>query len=148
MPIPIKTVLIWLISIAWLFGCAGQATLKRVEVQDSNMSQEDIVQNWTNYHVFFIEVYGGSGNTALLFDPRDDDKKLIANRWSPVEDEAALSSILQMMERRNYNHFFEILGRDSQVFGYLLAARAHIAARQKDDNTMEVYPFRQQNAGP
>lgn len=148
MQINAKTTMLFFCGLVWLIGCGGQASLKPVVVQDGKATVADIAQNFEDYHVFFISIHGNTGNTALLFDPRDDGRKLVANNWTPVEDDHALSGYLQMMESRGYTGLFEILGSDNHFFGYLMAARAHIAARQIDDNTMEIYGFRQQNTGP
>jgi len=143
-----KTAWICLCSLLWLTGCVGQASLKKMAPQNGKVVVDDIVQNQEDYTIFFISVHGNTGNTALLFNRKDDGRKLEANTWTPVESAAALDGHLQMMQRRGYTHFFEIRGADDQLFGYMLAARSHIAARQVGENTLEVYPFRQQATGP
>jgi hypothetical protein len=52
----------------------------------------DLAENWKKYDVYYA---GSPGRPiGILFDPKNDDVKLVGDQWRKVEDEGTLSSVI------------------------------------------------------
>jgi hypothetical protein len=111
-----------------LIGCAGEnrGILKRVQ----NPSENKLRQDWKEYTVYYRR------NLALVFKINDDRKIILDNFWAKVssEDVMAKSGIVGSTWVK------EIIGRNDEVFGYLVHLSTDLAnVKIIDANTVQLY---------
>ncbi len=131
-------------------GCSSYATLVRSDEADEGLNIRTLEKNWEAYTIYYTRTGGTHyGNVALLFDPKDDDRTLIARRWTRIEDKKTLSSIIDNMDRRGYRPgMYNIVGPNGNDYGYLYAARRWLITKVESDTTMHVYDFPTRPSGP
>ena len=125
---------------AWaFFGPYG-----KLSVQPSGkerMSIEILKERWQDYDVYFA---GPNMNrpTAIMFDPKDDDKKLVPHKWwVRIEKEEDLKEVLWELRMAQVNFFplvRSILGPDKDLYGYMYTAWNHVLIKVVDDSTLWV----------
>jgi len=82
-----------------------------------------------------------------MFDPKKDNKALVGDKWTKIEDQETLSKLISSIQSQKANYcprLWRILGPDQQFYGYLFTAYYHIPLVIKvvDDTTMWVYNLR------
>ena len=111
----IKTLPILIIGIVLLYFIAG-CMPGRVKIgRQESVTVSDLVDNWHNYDVYFA----GSPYRpiAILFDPKNDGFKLVGDRWTKVEDERTLSSLVGAIQPGTTLNSL-ITRKNDQVVGY------------------------------
>ncbi len=131
-------------------GCSSYATLVRSDEANVKLNISALEKNWEAYTIYYTHTGGAHyGNVALLFDPKDDDRVLVARRWTRIEDKKTLSGIIDNMDRRGYRPgMYNIVGPNGNDYGYLYAARRYLIAKVESDTTMHVYDFPTRPSGP
>ena len=99
----------------------------------------DLIGRWDQYDVYYAGwIYYNP--SAVMFDPKGDDRKLISDKWIPIKDQVELSMLVRYM-RSNY-HFHPVLWRvldpDNHFYGYIYSARQDVVMKVVDDQTMWV----------
>ena len=95
----------------FISGCVpSRAKIRRVK----DVTFQDIVNDKDKYYIY----YAGSSSRPIgvLIDPKDDDVKLVGDRWIRVEGEGTLSSLLEAVQGFTLS---KITARsDDKLFGY------------------------------
>jgi hypothetical protein len=137
-PLIIAFVMIFLI-----YGCAqlkGYGKIKVISRHEEKVSLQELETNWQDYTIYYA---GLSVDTAagIMFDPKNDDKTLIGDKWIKIEDKETLSALIGWIQ--TYIQFdprlWRIVGSDDQFYGYLFCACSHVVIKSVDDTTMYVY---------
>ena len=128
----------WLILI---YGCAGYYQYSLKKPPEGEISIENLEANWTDFFVYYTKVRGNTGNTALIFNPKNDDKVINARHWSKVLNDQTFSNIMAKMKRKGHTNIYRIVGPEGQFFGYMVAARCLLVARLVDKKTLDVYNY-------
>lgn len=137
-------------SVFIMWGCSGYAKLDLQSEGVDKVTIHELKENWHDFTIHYISK-GGShyGNVAIIFDPKGDDKTMVADRWTRIEDQETLSRIITRIQEKGYHSgIYRILGPDDQFFGYLFAARRQLIAKVVDEKTMQVYDFPPKPSGP
>jgi hypothetical protein len=141
----IYSLIILILTATLMHGCAwikGYGKVRLVSKYGDDMSIQKLEENWDDYHVS----YAGSSPSipaAIMFDPKNDGRKLVGDRWTRVEDGKTVSEIIGWI--KTYTQFFPslhvILGPDNQLYGYVFYPRFadNIIGKLIDDRTIYVY---------
>ena len=135
-------------------GCSQNRAKIRIE---RGMTFSDIVNDWDKYYIY----YAGSSSRplAILVDIKDDDVKMVGDRWIRVEDKGTLSSLAGAIQTGTSLN--KITARsDDKLFGYYSRTeytetrRHHSSSGYKplativDENTLNVNLVRWENSVP
>ena len=137
----IKMFLLGLLAVVIVTGCAGYGKIRPVfPEKDDSINISVLIENWQNYDIW----RGGSSSarpSGILFDPKGDQRAIVADRWSKVEDRRSLLEAVRWLgasgEARSI--LFKILGPDDEFFGYVYTGSRHVPMRLINENTMYVY---------
>lgn len=134
-------VLLPLLTIVFIMGCSGYARLRPQYGPDETMTIEKLKSNWQNYHVLYAGLEPNVPS-AVLFDRKDDDRKIIGERWWEMKDSKTLSDTVGWIEKQingpYYPIVYRILGPDDHFYGYMFTAWHHAVMRQVDEKTLSV----------
>ncbi|UCF72186.1 MAG: hypothetical protein JSW35_08285 [Deltaproteobacteria bacterium] len=144
-PAIIVPLLVFLIS-----GCAWVKGYGKIRLQSGpgkKVTTQELEDNWHNYTIYYAGYYGGLSikhPSAVMFDPKNDKRALVGDRWTKVQDQETLSrliSSIQSQKARYYPRLWRILGPDDQFYGYLFSAwrQVPLVIKVLDDKTMFVY---------
>lgn len=104
-------VVVGIVLLHFISGCvSSRAKIRRVK----DVTLQDIVNEKDKYHIY----YAGSSSRpiAILVDLKNDDVKLVGDRWTKTEDEGALSSLVEAVQGFTLS---TITARsDDKLFGY------------------------------
>ena len=141
----IITILILLIS-----GCANYGKL-RVESQDvynansrysEKMTIEKLLNNWQDYDIYYAG-YKSTRATGIMFDPKNDDRKLIHGWWEKIDSKEKLDTVVKWIGFRaqHYygNYLYSMIGPDQKLYGYVFTPYNHVVFKSVDANSMYVY---------
>ena len=145
----IYAVLTGVIIMLLFFGCAsmftGYGKLRPQPMRGQTVAIGELEENWKDYVIHYAGLSVGTP-AAIMFDPKDDARRLTGEKWTKVEDKETLSELIGWME--TYTEFnpqiWRILGPNNEFFGYLFypSYRTHIDSvviKAIDDKTMYVY---------
>lgn len=110
-------VVMGIIMLHFLSGCSPNRAKIRIERE---LTFKDIVNNWDKYDIY----YAGSSSRpiAILIDPKNDDVKLVGDRWIRVEDKKTLSSLAEAIQNGTFLN--KIISRkDGSLLGYYSRTR-------------------------
>lgn len=99
----------------------------------------DLARTWNRYLVY----YAGpsfSCPSAVMFDPKEDGRNLVPDKWLPVKDRAQLDEIVEWLEFRPVFRptLFTISGPDEKLYGYLYSYKTDVLIKAIDENTLWV----------
>ncbi len=140
--------------ILFISGCANYGKL-RVESRNVNiassylgtkysekMTIQKLVNNWQDYDIYYSG-YKPSRATGIMFDPKEDDLRLLGDWWEKIESRESLEFALKWI---NFpRDFFEIIplynmiGPGEKVYGYMYTPFTHVTFKQVDEKSMYVY---------
>jgi len=125
--------------IIFLAGCAGYGHFRLQSGHDHRVTLERQQETWQDYHVYYDDFWSETYPGGLLFDPKNDEKKLIADKWKRVDDRTSLQQIIEAIEKYD-PRIYEILDREGHLYGYLVLGHhnVHVVARVVDGNTIRV----------
>ena len=84
-----------LFIIAAITGCSEYGRLQVVPGQGAGISIEQLEGHWQDYDIYY-SVWPADQPVAILFDPKDDDKRLVAESWIKMRPEGnALSRTIK-----------------------------------------------------
>jgi hypothetical protein len=155
--IPNKNFSFFVLTIAlvfFMFGCAGRGQIRPQPVGKEAVTIQNLQENWKEYDIS----YAGSPARpiGIIFDPRDDNKRLVGDIWTQVEDQGTLSRLMGSIPGKA--SLYTITGgKDNSLYGYFAytnftsdtrrgtAGYSHsVAAKAIDENTMQVNLVRQE----
>jgi hypothetical protein len=127
----------------FISGCVpSRAKIKRTR----DVTLQDIVNEKDKYDIY----YAGSSSQpiGILVDPKNDDVKLVGDRWMKAEDEGTLSSLLEAVQGFSLNTVTD--RSDGKLFGYFSKTKFTVSSRPNrtsgynplakivDENTVNV----------
>jgi hypothetical protein len=146
-------VVVGIVLLHFISGCVpSRAKIKRTK----GITLQDIVNDRDKYDIY----YAGSSSRpiAILVDLKNDDVKLVGDRWMKAEDEGTLPSLVEAAQGFTLN---TITARsDDKLFGYYSrtkytettspsATRGYNPlAKIVDENTVNVDLVRYENLTP
>jgi hypothetical protein len=124
---------------AWL-GSFGK--IKRQPGDERRMTTDELIGNWRNYSIAFA---GGTMEypSAVMFDPKNDGKKIIYDKWRTVEDQKTLIDLIGWIRiQEDYGPYgpklYRILGPDNKQYGYIYTAWDHVLLKGVDEKTLWI----------
>ena len=152
----IRLATITFLILVFIMGCktGNYANLKNQSRADSKITQQKLVDNWSDYHIWFK-------SAVIVFDPKDDDKTiLVGSNWGTVKDQETWTEMVKasttghgnlspLGASYNMTGVREIWSPDSQFYGYLIhQQRDLVSVRVIDENTMRLFYNRARFGGP
>ena len=141
-----KKIYFALISFLMLLLFGGCATIRNggvdsiIGLHGETITLQELQRNWDDYNIYYAGISDDTP-TALLFDPKNDDKTLSGKRWEKVKDRNLLSSMIDFI--KNFTQFdprlYSIVGPDHQVYGYVFSPTNEISLRVVGAKTIYVY---------
>ena len=126
-----------------LSGCATYTGARSQMVYGNRITVQGLVKDWQNHNIYFTG-HGRGHPSAVLFEPKDDDRAIIADRWWKVETYEVLADLVDSIQRQlpigfYYPRLLELVGPDNHRYGYALTSWDHVVVKLIDDRTMVVY---------
>ena len=132
-----------LISLFLIYGCSWLKSYGKIRVlsrHEEKVSLQELEKNWQDYTIYYAGLSVGTA-AGIMFDPKNDDKTLISDKWIKIEDKETLLELIGWIQ--TYIQFdprlWKIVGPDEQFYGYLFCACNHVVIKSVDDTTMYVY---------
>jgi len=134
------------IALALVFlmsGCSWYKSYGKVRAlsrHEEKLTLQELKENWQDYTIY----YAGSSvdlPSAIMFDPKRDDKALVSDKWIKVEDQETLSELISWLQHTTRFHprLQRILGPDDQFYGYFYSGWNHVVLKVVDERTLWVY---------
>jgi len=132
----------------FIFGCVSLSgnygKLRILPKYESQVTIQDLIDNWYDYNVYYSDIYEGYNPRAALgvmFDPKNNDTTLMGDRWKKVKNQKDLIEMTKWIYSNTQHEPWlnEILGPDEKFYGYLYYSYGGITLKAVDDNTMVVY---------
>ena len=128
-----------LITILAMAGCSEYGRLHLVPGQGTEISIAQLEGHWQDYDIYY-SVWPADQPIAILFDPRADDKRLVAETWIKMRpEENTLSRIIKSIHSRYYPKLYEVRGPDDQLYGYVYSGRSMINVEAIGKNVLRVH---------
>ena len=157
----LKFVSIMLIAFVSIIGCSGNyGKLKTQNGSESKITQQELIDNWSEYNVYFTRYYHEASSspfraTIIVFDPKNSDRKiLVGSNWRVVKDQETWTEIVKAnttsdgdfavgrKDLPNYPKSFvvELWGPDNQLYGIIIRPKDYnwVIAKRVDENTMRL----------
>ncbi len=136
----------------FLTGCSVLQSYGRLAAEEKagdGMTIEALEEYWEDYHVYFSGCCGGlqplkEHPSAVMFDPKGDDKHLVGERWLKIESKHRLSELIDRIRKSErfesyYPRLYRILGPDGEFYGYMFTSWIHVVTKPIEDKTMYVF---------
>lgn len=130
-------------SLLALSGCAVYTGAHSQMVYGNRVTVQGLVEDRQNYNVYFTG-HGRGHPSAVLFEPKDDGRAIIVDRWWRVEQYEILADLVDSVQRQlpigfYYPRLLELGGPDNYPYGYVFTSWDHVPLRLIDERTMFVY---------
>ncbi len=132
--------IIVVLSLVLLFGCVESGSGGRLTMAGSDMTIGYLQEHWQDYTVSYAGVNVDSVN-AILFDPRDDGRKITLQQfWVGVNDAGKLSDLIKWIHvfKIEGPSLYNVVGPGGQVFGYLYMLPSTPQIKAVDDKTLWI----------
>jgi hypothetical protein len=136
----IKVFFVAAMCLTWILftsGCASQGRLKVQYRSDTTKAMMDIQENHNQYVIHANEWPAGEVS-AIVFDPKGDDRTIENDGWTKVTSKEQLSKLIERSGRNIYRQLFKIYGPNEEFFGYLLGGERYVWIRTIDANTLKL----------
>jgi hypothetical protein len=134
--------------LVFAFGCATSGGAPRFETVPHGQraaTLDELKKDWMNYSIS----YGGGSvvlASALIFDPKDDGRRLIGEGYVTVEDVETLERVIGTIQ--SYVTFtptlYSIYGAEGEFFGFVFTAHYRPFPGKVDDKTLSLPNWRSQ----
>ncbi|NNG06951.1 MAG: hypothetical protein HKM90_04390 [Desulfobacteraceae bacterium] len=125
--------LIWVVFL----GCASSGRLRVESGSDTKVFLKDIEQDYDKYIIYANE-WPTDEVSAIVFDPKDDNKTIETDGWTKVTSQEQLSRLIKRSDRLIFRQFFKIVGANDDFYGYLLGGQQYVWIKTVDDNTLKL----------
>ena len=82
-------------------------------------------------------------STRIMFDPKNDDRKLLNGWWEKIDSQEELSYVVKWLgfgTRHLYgNNLYRMMGPDENIYGYVFTPFTHVSFKKVDEKSMYVY---------
>ena len=129
--------LMGLIGLVFISGCATSPIMRVQSGSNTKEFLKGIEENYDNYTIYANE-WPANEVSAIVFDPKDDDKRIDSDGWTKVTSKEQLSRLITRSNRLIFRQFFKILGPNGDEYGYLLGGKQYVFFKTVDDNTLMV----------
>ena len=126
-----------LISVLFISGCLSQGRLRVQSRSNTTVAMKDIQENHDKYVIHANEWPAGEVS-AIVFDPKDDNRTIENDGWTKVTSKEQLSKLIDRSKRNIYRQFFKIYGPNEEFYGYLLGGERYVWIQTIDANTLKV----------
>ena len=123
-----------------IMGCSGgYGKLIKQTNTDDKMTLAELRENWEEYTIYY-SFRSDSRPSAIMFDPKNNDKKLVGDNWYKIEDQKTLSETISIIQQQyDHCHVDIIEGPDNQVYGYMYYPHwLNLPVRVVDERTLYV----------
>jgi len=137
-----------ILIMAFSVGCSGNyGIVKRQTPTDNKMTLAELKENWEDYHIYYGKPWG-SIPINILFDPKNNETRLVGDGWYKITDQKTLSEIIQRIESAWSNHEVMIIkGPDKRFIGYMYCSWSEYSSftpsiydvRSVDEHTFHVF---------
>lgn len=126
-----------------LVGCAVYTGARSQMAYGNRVTVQGLVSGWQNYNIYFTG-HGRGHPSAVLFEPKDDGRAIIADRWWKVEQYEILTDLVDSIQRQlpiayYYPRLLELVGPDNHRYGYVFTSWDHVVVKLVDERTLVVY---------
>ena len=126
-----------------LLGCASNVKVRSRTVHPNQVTVQHLLKDWQNYTVYFTG-HGSGHPSAVLFDLKNDERVVIADRWWKVEKYEVLADLVDSIQRQvpiayYYPKLLELLGPDNLRYAYVFTAWDHVPGNMIDHRTMQLF---------
>jgi hypothetical protein len=135
-----------IIFLSLISGCANSAILRVQYGADTKVFLNDIEENHDKYIIHANE-WPVDEVSAIVFDPKDDNKTIENDGWTKVTSQEQLSKLIKRSERIFLRQFFKIVGPNGDFYGYLLCDKEYVWIKTVDENTLKLINARRSH-GP
>ena len=123
-------------------GCStvkGYGKLGYPQRNEPKMTLNQLVENWTDYHIYYSGVWEGYVY-GVMFDPKSDERKLVGHEWwAPVETQEDLFQMIRLINAFPFEpQLWKILSPDNQLHGFIYTFRHPVMIKVIDDRTLWV----------
>ncbi len=126
--------------VVFVMGCSGDyGKIGKQTDLDNKMTLAELRENWEAYTIYYCYRWN-SRPSALMFDPKNNDKTLIGDGWYKIEDQQTLSETIKIIQQQyDYAKVEVITGPDNQVFGYMYYPfYLYVPVKVVDERTLHV----------
>ena len=128
-----------LIAFLTMLGCSEYGRLQLVSGQGTGISIEQLEGHWQDYDIYY-SAWPADQPVAILFDPKGDDKRLVAESWIKMRPETdTLSRLIKSLHSRYYPKLYAIRGPGDQLYGYVYSGRSMINVEVIGENVLRVH---------
>jgi hypothetical protein len=131
---------IFIIIAALIIGCsANYGQIKKQTGADVKVTIAELRDNWDDYDIYY-GMRSNRGTDAIMFDPKDNFKKLEGDSWVKIEDLETLDEKKEELQSiYSYAKVHIIEGVDNQFFGYMYyGGYFHVSVNIVDEQTLYV----------
>jgi hypothetical protein len=119
-------------------------TIKMISETQNKMTIDTLIKNWNEYDVYYTDSYDGYNPRAALgvmFDPKNDETKLVGDHWKKVRSQSDLIEITQWIYSNTHFEPWlnEILGPNGRLYGYIYYSYGGVTLKKINDNTIYVF---------
>jgi len=131
-----------------VFGCASwqknYGKLRILTESKNEVTIQDLIDKWDDYNIFYSDNYEESNvrtPLGIMFDPKNNDTKLVGDRWYKVADQKTLIELTKWIyPTTQYEPWLnEILGPDGRFYGYLYYSYGFVTLKMVGDKMMYVF---------
>ena len=127
-----------LLAVCFLYACAGSPNYGALGPQTDETGRATVAYletSWEDYDVYYNTWYTATP-AALMFDPRDNHTTLTGGSWTRVEDQDALSEMIESITRRyDPKQVLIIVTPDKQFLGYMITPTTNLFIKVVDEKT-------------
>jgi len=124
----------------FIIGCSGTyGKISKLTGTGDKVTLAELRQNWDEYDIYF-GMRSNRWASAIMFDPKNNDTKLLGDSWIKVVDQETLNKKIKEIEGQyDYARVHIIEGENNQVFGYMYyPTYLYVPVKIVDERTLYV----------
>jgi hypothetical protein len=126
-----------------LSGCVPYTGARSQMIYGNRVTVQSLVKDWQNYNIYFTG-HGRGHPSAVLFEPKDDGRAIVADRWWKVDQYEMLTDLVDSIQRQlpiayYYPKLLELVGPDNHRYGYVFTSWDHVVVKLVDERTLVVF---------
>ena len=122
-------------------GCStpNYGKIQRQTDTENQVKLTDLSDNWQDYDIYYA-TRDGTRPAAVMFDPKNDDKKLVGDSWREISDPVTLAKSVRVIQIWYRNPRVSVIqSPDERVFGYIYyPSYLNIPVKMIDEQTLYV----------